>query len=57
MTELSKAEFFKKFGYAFLENILTEEQCLNFAAKMLSLQEDNKLHYEGKIEMKNCKST
>ena len=48
MTELSKAEFFKKFGYAFFENILTEEQCLNFAAKMLSLQEDNKLHYEGK---------
>jgi hypothetical protein len=48
MTDLSKAEFFKQFGYAFFENILAEEQCLNFSAKMLSLREDNKLYYEGK---------
>jgi hypothetical protein len=50
MTELTKSEFFKKFGYAYFENVLTEDQCFRFAAKMLSLREDNKLYYEGKTE-------
>lgn len=52
MSELTKAELFKKLGYAYFENILTEDQCFRFASKMLSLREDNKLHYEGKTEDK-----
>lgn len=50
MSELTKAEFFKKFGYTNFENIITEDQCFRFAAKMLSFREDNKLRYEGKTE-------
>jgi hypothetical protein len=50
MSELTKVEFFKKFGYVYLENILTEDQCFRFASQMLSLREDNKLYYEGKTE-------
>jgi hypothetical protein len=50
MNELKKSEFFKKFGYAYFENILSEDQCIHFAAKMLSFREDNKLNYEGKTE-------
>lgn len=50
MSELSKAEFFKKYGYAYIENLITEEQALHFSAIMLSHREDNKLRYEGKSE-------
>jgi hypothetical protein len=48
MSELTKSKFFSKHGYAYFENILTDDQCIDFAAKMLSLKEDNRLFYEGK---------
>lgn len=50
MNELTKSEFFAKHGYAYFENILTEDQCIDFAAKMLSFKEDNRLSYEGKTD-------
>lgn len=39
--------FFNEYGYAYLENILTEEQCLNFASIMILMKEKNRLSYEG----------
>lgn len=50
MSELTKSAFFSKYGYSYFENILTDDECIDFAAKMLSFKEDNRLVYEGKTD-------
>jgi hypothetical protein len=52
MSKLTKPEFFKKYGYAYIENILTEEQCVKFTAILLSMKEEKMLAYEGKTSDK-----
>lgn len=45
---MNQADFFEKYGYVYIKNIFTQEQCLRFAALMLAMKEENMLTYEGK---------
>lgn len=47
---MTQAEFFEKHGYAYMKDILTQDQCLHFASLMLAMKEENMLSYEGKTE-------
>lgn len=45
---MNQVEFFDKFGYAYLKNLLTPEECVRFASILLTMKDENMLHYEGK---------
>lgn len=44
---MSQSEFFAKHGYAYLNNVLTSEQCDEFTERMLRMKNENHLVYEG----------
>lgn len=47
---MNQAEFFEKHGYAYLKQVLTTDECLQFAGMMLAMKEENMLSFEGKSE-------
>ena len=44
-----QSEFFKKLGYAYIQNVLTPSQCEQFADTMLRLKNENVLKYDGEV--------
>jgi len=45
---MNQAEFFEKHGYAYLKELFTPEQCVNYASIVLAMKEENMLRFEGK---------
>ena len=49
MNDLTKSEHFHKYGYVYLENIISKETCTDFTQLMLNKREKNNLQYEKKV--------
>lgn len=47
---MNKSDFFKEFGYVYLDNVLTLEQCEQFSVIMLNKKNSSRLTYEKTVD-------